>query len=298
MRFVMFLLAFSATLDAADMVLVRNPSSSRGVTRLVGTVTEYTSQGVRLQDDDGEETLVSPEKVLEIRYSRPPVLEEADHCYQNGDYAQTLTRYLQEAQMESVPWKKMLLLERVMDCNLRMGKLRPAILAFLEITALVPDMPDTVLASAPMAWKPQMDFLGMEESLVACMKSKTSAEGTLLAASYLLSGARRDEAITCLENLSRGKNQRVAMLAQAQLWRTELVSVTEDDLARWKEAIEQLPEPLRGGPYFVLGQGYARLGNTDEASLAFLKTVLLFHRNFLLAQQAEEANDGLREKTE
>lgn len=298
MRFVIFLLFFSTILHAADMVVVRNPSSSRGVTRWVGTVTSYTSQGLTIVDEDGKKTLVPQEKVLEIRFSRPPTLEEADHCYRNGDYAQALTRYLQEARMETMPWKKMLLLQRVMDCYSRMGKILPAIQTFLEIDAAVPDMPDTVLATAPIAWKPQLAASAEIENLLRNrLKSKKSPEVELLAASYLLSGESRGDAIIHLEWLSQmGKNVRVAMLAQAQLWRTELVSAKESDLARWKREIETFPEPLRGGPYFVLGQGYARLGNTDEASLAFLKTALVFTENYDLSRQAEEANRENHEK--
>jgi tetratricopeptide (TPR) repeat protein len=98
----------------------------------------------------------------------------------------------------------------------------------------------------------------------------------LLGASYLLSGSRRSAAIRTLEQLATDRDQRVALLAQSQLWRTTAVTTPVEEVRRWRTLIHRLDAPLRGGPYFVWGQALAQKGDHDAAAFSLYRAAVLF----------------------
>ena len=78
----------------------------------------------------------------------------------------------------------------------------------------------------------------------------------------------------------------VARLASAQAWRAEVVTATDETIAAWRTAIQRMPEPLRAGPSYVLGQALARRGQWDRAALAMLEAPILVPRERELAARA------------
>ena len=83
------------------------------------------------------------------------------------------------------------------------------------------------------------------------MARDDSPAALLIGASHLLATPERGAAMLQLRRLTANADRRVAWMAQAQLWRGEAVSADESELRRWLEAIEQMPSPLRAGPYVV-----------------------------------------------
>ena len=74
---------------------------------------------------------------------------------------------------------------------------------------------------------------------------------------------------------------RIAYLALAQTWRAAAVMATDQQLAQWRATIERMPEPLRAGPYYVLGEAETQHQRWEQAALAYLRTAILYpeHRN-------------------
>jgi TolA-binding protein len=68
------------------------------------------------------------------------------------------------------------------------------------------------------------------------------------------------------------------MLADIQLWRTKIVTAKADEVARWQTAIEKMPAEVQAGGWFLLGEAKARLGQAEEASLAYLRVPLVHGR--------------------
>lgn len=70
------------------------------------------------------------------------------------------------------------------------------------------------------------------------------------------------------------------------MWRLDIPRVSVDGVERWEEGLEQIPESLRAGPYFVIGEALARLGEHDRAALAYLRVPVLHETNRQLAARA------------
>jgi len=59
--------------------------------------------------------------------------------------------------------------------------------------------------------------------------------------------------------------------------------------------VENLPDSLRAGPYYLLGLAYARLQNDEQAVLSWMRVPILFPENRpLAAQSLQEAAKSFR----
>jgi TolA-binding protein len=92
--------------------------------------------------------------------------------------------------------------------------------------------------------------------------------------------------MTTLEQLAASKEAHVALLASAQLWRTRVVTATADDVTQWRERLERMPSELRAGPYFLVGQALARLGQPQESAIAFMRVAILYPEQRQLSAEA------------
>jgi hypothetical protein len=111
----------------------------------------------------------------------------------------------------------------------------------------------------------------------------------LIAASALLTSPKDESRCRIeLQRLATSDDPRVYWLAEAQLWRTRLNADNIDrvELDRWAARIQQIPESLRGGAYYVLGQGHLRLQEHERAAMSLLWVPLVYHDDHLLAAQA------------
>src|SRR6185369_14358339 len=117
------------------------------------------------------------------------------------------------------------------------------------------------------------------------LTTRNMPTAVLLGASWLLA-TRRSDAAAALEEIARSNNRRLAGLAMIQLWRTRLVTATEEDVRRWQDQLEKMPPEIQAAGGYVLGDILARLNKPEAASLAYLKTPLLFRQQRALAAEA------------
>ncbi len=150
----------------------------------------------------------------------------------------------------------------------------------------------------PLAWRPLTPTLAMERKATEWIRDDRDPAAQLIAASWLLSSTaeNRTDATRTLEDLTRAKDIRIAQLAEAQLWRSQLVTAREAEIPRWQAAIERMPESLRGGPYHLLGQLLARHGRQTDAALAMMRVPILFPREQTLAAESLLAAAAALEK--
>jgi hypothetical protein len=113
--------------------------------------------------------------------------------------------------------------------------------------------------------------------------------GRLIGASLLLNDAQQGTAAEReLRQLATSSDARILHLARAQQWRQSL-KVTElprEELERWESRIEEMPERLRGGPHYLVGQGYLARGEKHRAAAAFLWLPTVYDLDAGLAAQA------------
>jgi hypothetical protein len=148
----------------------------------------------------------------------------------------------------------------------------------------VPDTP--YLDAIPLVWQSYLPSPGLERKARAWLESQDAPAVALMGASWLLSGRDALTARQTLEGLAASRNSSLAALAQAQLWRRQVVTATARDLSQWQTTVESMPEALRAGPYFVLGKALSHHDRFEAAALSVLRVPILYPQHRLLAAEA------------
>ena len=63
----------------------------------------------------------------------------------------------------------------------------------------------------------------------------------------------------------------IGQLAEAQLWRTRLVTADRDEVRQWQAALRRMSASSKRVRRFVVAQALARQGEIDAAVLAYLQ---------------------------
>ncbi|HBT77071.1 MAG TPA: hypothetical protein DEB39_09125 [Planctomycetaceae bacterium] len=81
-----------------------------------------------------------------------------------------------------------------------------------------------------------------------------------------------------------------ARLATAFLWRSQEIfkdgKQAEQEVAAREKLVSSLEEPLRAGPYFLLGETYSRLARNEESLLARMRVPILYPESRPLASKS------------
>jgi len=287
--FPFFLFSFAYTLFllprpvlGEDSVLVRNKGGGR--TRLEGTVVDYTGKELVLQLATGREQRFPGTAVLDIKTQYGPQHEAAEEALGRGDYQQAVALYREAVERETRRWVRHEILARAVECYRELAQWQPAAETFLLLVRDDPDTPyfDTI----PLAWSPLEPSASLEQAALGWLGQSESPVAALLGASYLMSTGSRPAALARLERLVVDADPRVASLALAQTWRAKIVTASPEELTKWSRAIERMPEPLRAGPYWVLGRGWMRPKMGDQAAFALLRVPILYPPQPRLASPA------------
>ena len=147
-----------------------------------------------------------------------------------------------------------------------LGQTDDAVRAFQPLYRDDPKTP--YFTSIPLTWTTGQAELELDRQAAAWMQDKDSAAARLVGASWSLSSARRAEAIAVLRQFVGNPDPRIAFMAEAQLWRTQVATSRADDVSRWQERIERMPPNIRGGPYYVLGLALSRHELHEQAAIS------------------------------
>jgi hypothetical protein len=90
-----------------------------------------------------------------------------------------------------------------------------------------------------------------------------------------------------LDKISSGGSNRLAILAEVQLWRGKLPTAKPLDTQRWLDRAASFPEDLQAGPYFIAGQAAARTDQPLRAAEAWMRIVLLNPTHATLAAESQ-----------
>lgn len=208
----------------------------------------------------------------------------ADEAFSQARYQQALELYRQAINAETrLPYRRQLIARAVL-CYQALDQEDMAGETFL---LLVRDDPRTpFFGHIPLAWLPAVPRPPLERAARAWLARDDLPAAVLLGASHLLAGPDRALALDRLSRLAAASDPQVALLAQAQIWRTQTATVDAAQLALWPQAIQRMPEAARAGPYFVFGQALAQKNQWEQASLALLRVPILFPENRNLAARA------------
>jgi len=280
MAIVLLLSAVQPT-SAADVVHFSSPERNSARTRITGEVVDFTGTELRIRVLGGNERKFSAERVIEIETIRTPEQLAGNALLAEGKYHQALAKLRAglDDDKEQRGWVRREIVTQIVRCYQGLGQTTAAGDTFLNLVRSDPSTRS--FDCIPLAWLPAatpaelqsaaQNWLSREES-----NSTAAAAARLLGAGHLLSTPNRDAALAELQRLAGSDDLRIAALAKAQLWNAQLAIADDSDIRGWAIAVEQMPEAIRAGPYFVLGRALARRQRFEQAATALLRVAILY----------------------
>jgi hypothetical protein len=220
---------------------------------------------------------------IETQYG--PAHVEADSRFAKAKFDQALELCRHARGVEDRAWVKRQITVRMVWCYRNLGQIEPACREFLALVGSDPDTPG--FACIPLAWEPSEPPMLLEQSSREWLNTPGQLPAaSLLGASHLLSTSSQGKAMARLKGLKTHSDRRIAQLALAQTWRVTAVTADDAQLTGWEATIEGMPEPLRPGPYFVLGGAWDHRQAWERAALAWMRVPILYPEHRRLAARS------------
>ncbi len=278
----------------ADTIQVVAKADGSKAYAIKGTVLDFTGRQLTLQTPSGHQRRIPSERIRGVQTVWNPQHQAGDLAWQQDDWQQAITHYRAANQTEERTWVRRQILTRLMRCYQAAGDLATAGKLFLMIAASDPETP--AYQYMPLAWSTAG---GVDPNQAESWLAQSEVPpAVLLGASYLLATPARGQALRALAALRETPDQRlpITTLAIGQIWRARAMEASADEVRRWTRQVETFSEPLRAGPYLVLGVACQRLQQFEQASLYYLRIPVLYGDQRQLAARALVAAAGLQEQ--
>ena len=221
----------------------------------------------------GRQKQIDTTRIIKIETKWPDELKPSRDLFKSGQFDKAVGFLQIAVKNENRAWVQAILSAELIQGLDAMEKQWEATLAFLAIYNVDPETRFFYLI--PLPWDTNTVGTPPDEETKKWLASRNSLL-QLLGASWRVSGADRTKAVAVLEELTRDPDSRIAQLATAQLWRTQLLTVRQNDVERWARQIQNLPTKLRPGPLLVLANTQQRLGQMDQAMIHLMKIPILY----------------------
>jgi tetratricopeptide (TPR) repeat protein len=219
-----------------------------------------------------------------IETTRTGEQQAADKLYLERQTQAALEQYRRALDKEERRWVRREIMAQIVSCHQELGDIASAVQFFMLLVQSDPHTPH--FDCIPLAWTPREPALALEEQALKWLSSKEGDFLALLGASHLLTSRHRQAAIERLRSFSFNQDARVAALARGQFWRLSFAAANEAQVQNLAADIEKMPVPLRGGPYFILGEAFSARQQPAQAALAYLRVPILYPRDRPLAGRA------------
>lgn len=260
-----------ALLHADDVVVLETAEGEQRSVR--GEVTDWTGERLLLRQENGSEASIPGDRIVEVVSPLSASHLEGIRHRDAAEYEQALEQYRRALGEESRRWRQRQVLAEITSCQMALEQWVAAGESFLLLTESDPSTP--FFDRIPLAWTPVVGNIAIDAQARRWMTSDNPI-ARLLGANLLLAGAGRADAQTVLRRLTSEADARVAALALAQLWRSEVATAREQDIVGWEKRIDQMPVELRAGPYFVVGRAWAQKRKHEQAALSLLRVPLVY----------------------
>jgi tetratricopeptide (TPR) repeat protein len=281
----MIITAFGlAPLQAEDVVFVAGARRGQPPAQWKGQIINYTGKELELRTSLGTIKKIAAARIVKVNTPLSEDHQAADAFLAQGKHAAALARYDVAGKKDGRQWMRRRIIAQKVWCHRALGQYDRAGGQFI---ILYQSDPTTALIDCvPLAWGAEPFSRSLERQAGQWMAEGQPPIATLLGASHLLGSALRAEALDRLGRLANDRDPNIAVLAQTQVWRSQVVTATPQQITAWQRAIEKMPEPLCAGPYYVLGQALARNRQFEEAALAYLHIATLYENNLTLSAAA------------
>lgn len=247
-----------------------------------GTIVDVNGQYVRMRTDSPLIQQYPTRRVLRISTTWNDKHRAARDAADRGVYREAINRYHEALGAESRIWARRKIVAELISCYVVKQQYRDAVRLFRSVL-LKSDPQTPEFHVIPLAWIPS-DSIPRDEA----RQWLDDADATLrlLGASHLMATNLRSAAQDALEKLVGHADPRLAALAEAQLWRAEILHATAEQADTWSERIARMPPSLRAGPLLLVGQVELQADRHERAAQTLLKIPILYPENRLLASQA------------
>lgn len=267
-----------------DKVIVVNRAGDQQQT-LTGRILAYNGKFLTFQSLGGNPQRIETARVKKIQSSWTAKHARGNQLLADHEFEQALLAYQQAAKEETRLWVRQRILAQWVWCYQGLGQTEQAGDHFLKLVLAVD--PNTLYFDAiPLSWGKQAVSPALEGHAQVWLTGSQSSSGRLLGASWLLGTAQREVAIQVLKQLTTDTDSRIALLAEAQLWRTQQASVSIQGLSQWKAQIARLPAGLRPGPYFLLAAALNRHQQHDQAVVCWMRIPINYPQHYQLAAES------------
>lgn len=279
-----FLAAKAALPD--DRVTVQPEGTSSPVI-VVGDVDEFNNRRIVIRLESGQPVRSFPaESVLQVETTYLPAQTRGLAAFRTGDYAVAENEFISAANDEPRHWVRQEILSWLVRCAMRRNDRLAAGKYFIRMVQADPET--RYWEVVPLIWS--AENVGQELRTEAQSWLAASLEGVkLLGAGMLLldpqfTGAAQD----ALERLSRSTDPWVQSLARAQEWRMRLLegSISENELAGWRQRTGRMPAAIRGGPMYLVGRATTQQGDLLQAAADWLWLPLVYDSDEPLSARA------------
>ncbi|MFT5523113.1 MAG: tetratricopeptide (TPR) repeat protein [Pirellulaceae bacterium] len=266
--------------QAADLIVIRT-SDKAGSRELRCTVTEYTGTELRFRTSSGRDESIAAAQVLSVATLKTTNHTEAEKLYEVGDFSKALGLYRVAIREETRRWMRRQILAQMVVCFRNTQQYEAAGDTFRLIYQ--DDSTTQYFDVIPLSWRTAQPSTSLQQRALSWLELDDNPAAQLVGASWLMSTQHRAKCQQVLNKLAAAKDSRVAMLAEAQGWRTEIVTADLEKVKVWQERVRRLAPRLQVGPQFVIGQGLLRNKQYATAALAFMRAPILNPNDIELA---------------
>ena len=271
--------------SSLDRVVIINPTTSKEQT-LSGRIVDYNGQFLRLQrPGGGRELRIESQRVRKIRTSWTANHLRGDQLLANHKFEQALVTYQQAVKEETRNWARQRILAQWVRCYQSQGQIEQAGDTFLKLV-LASDPNTLYFHTMPLNWGEQPVSATLEGQAQVWITNSQSGAARLMGASWLLGTAQGGLATQVLKQLTIHEDTRLALLAEAQLWRSQQATVSMQALRQWEQQVSRLPVELRAGPYYLLGRASSRHQEHEQAIVSWMRIPISYPHHFHLAAEA------------
>jgi tetratricopeptide (TPR) repeat protein len=283
----------TSAMEAADLVRVRNNQPGQPPLQRQGEIVDLAGEQLHYRGPSGSVEAIPLEQVVEWKTTWPESKEQADALLADRKFAEAATLYTRARQEETRTWARREIMARSIESQFAAGNIAAAAEEFLAVAASDPETRHWEIA--PLGWRSASDP-NLPLRAEQWLRDAGNSERQLIAASWLLNSPQRTAAVNALQAIAAGPNKRLASLAVIQLWRTRVAGSAGEEPAQWLAGLERLPTEVRPIGYFVIGEGFARHQQPEQAALAYLKIPILYPGQRALAAEALLAAGSQLEK--
>ncbi len=288
----MRLLPFSAILSsiisvaccAEDVVTLATGKNDEN-RRITGTIVDYNGEQLKLRRSTGSEISLKSARVIAIEATWTADHVTANKLFAEHDFAAALDRYRKALSTEKRQWVQRRIVAQRVWCLKALARHDRACTEFLLLNAQDPTA--QYLAAITLPWSSIQPSLRLEREATTWLISAKPVE-RLVGASWLLA-VKRGEALAELQRLAGANDARVAHLASAQVWRTQIAAADADRVDSWQNQINRMPRELRAGAWFTVGRALAFKKQHEKAALTLMRLPILFPKHRRLSAAALRA---------